>query len=147
MLSQNQNKKNTKAFGKWYAHAVVNETVDLDALAQHMADHNSPYSKGSIRGILTDMVSCIHELVLEGKAVKIPDLAIFSVGLSSTGTLTVREFNATKNITAYRLRSRPTGVFSLAQLKKAVRISEQKFYDVLPEPEEDETAEDEPQEP
>ena len=49
-----------------------------------MSDHNSPYSAGMIKGVLTDMVVCIKELLLDGKSVKIDDLAIFSVGLRGT---------------------------------------------------------------
>lgn len=141
MLSQNQNKKNSKSYGKWYARAVVSETVGLDQLAQHMSQHNSPFSEGSIYGILKDMVKCIHEIVLEGKAVKIPDLAIFSIGLNSTGSLSVREFSPQKNITGYRLRSRATGAFTVGQLSNEARVAEQKFYDVAPEPIEDEDTE------
>ena len=46
-----------------------------------MSNHNSPYSKGGIKGLLTDMINCIKELLLEGKNVKIDDLAIFSLGI------------------------------------------------------------------
>ena len=38
-----------KCFGKWFAKNVVEETIDLDALAEHMSTHNSPYSKGVIK--------------------------------------------------------------------------------------------------
>ena len=30
-----------KCFGKWFAKNVVEETIDLDALADHMSHHNS----------------------------------------------------------------------------------------------------------
>ena len=76
-LYQNKSKGN-KAYGKWFARAMVNQTIDLEQLAEHMANHNTPYSKGAILGVLTDMVNCIRELVLDGNAVKIPNLAIFS---------------------------------------------------------------------
>ena len=73
-------------YGKWYARVVtMGKTVTLEELAEHMAQHNTPYSEGVIRGVLTDMVNCIRELVLEGKSVKIPNLAIFSAGIKSTG--------------------------------------------------------------
>ena len=62
----------------WFARAMVTQTIDLEQLAEHMANHNTPYSKGAILGVLTDMVNCIRELVLDGNAVKIPNLAIFS---------------------------------------------------------------------
>ena len=59
----------TSAYGKYYARIVSDETVNLDSLAEHMRDHNSPYSKGTIRGILTDTVRCVRELLLQGKRV------------------------------------------------------------------------------
>ena len=81
-LYQNKSKGN-KAYGKWFARAMVTQTIDLEQLAEHMANHNTPYSKGAILGVLTDMVNCIRELVLDGNAVKIPNLAIFSAGLTT----------------------------------------------------------------
>ena len=69
-LYQSKNDKSV-TYGKWYGRAVtMGETVSLEDLAEHMAQHNSPYSEGVIKGVLTDMVNCIRELVLEGKAVK-----------------------------------------------------------------------------
>ena len=78
----NQQKKGVNA-GKWFARAVSDETFDLAKLAEHMSKHNSPYSSGVIKGVLTDMVDCIKELLLDGKSVKIDDLAIFGVGIRS----------------------------------------------------------------
>ena len=72
-----------KCFGKWFAKNVVEETIDLDGLAGHMSNHNSPYSKGVIKGLLTDMIGCIKELLLEGKNVKI-DAWPFSLLVSRT---------------------------------------------------------------
>ena len=81
-IYQNQQKKGLNA-GKWFARAVSDETFDLAKLAEHMSKHNSPYSSGVIKGVLTDMVDCIKELLLDGKSVKIDDLAIFGVGIRS----------------------------------------------------------------
>ena len=74
ILRQNKNSQSA-AYGKWFAYPVIEETIDLDGLAGHMANHNTPFSKGAIKGMLTDMVSCVKELLLEGKNVKIADLA------------------------------------------------------------------------
>ena len=74
ILRQNKNEASA-AYGKWFAYPVIEETIDLDGLAGHMANHNTPFSKGAIKGMLTDMVSCVKELLLEGKNVKIADLA------------------------------------------------------------------------
>jgi len=110
VLKQNKNRK-SPAFGKWFAFPVIEETIDLDALAEHMSNHNTPYSKGAIKGMLTDMVSCIKELLLEGKNVKIADLAIFSLGIKNSkgGALSEELFTVTKNIKGVKLRARATG--------------------------------------
>ena len=115
--------------GKVYARAVVSQTIGLDGLATHMSKHDTVYSKGVILGLLTDMVDCIQELTLEGIAVKIPNLAIFSVGIKSTGAESAEQFSAQENITGYKLRARATGSYSKAALKRVVTIKELDDYD------------------
>jgi predicted histone-like DNA-binding protein len=116
-LVQNLNKFIEKAYLKWYARPVVEETIDIDGLAEHMANHNSPYSKGVLVGIITDMVSCIKEQLLEGKSVRIDDLAIFSVGISNKkGAVSKEEFTVSNNIEGVKLRARATGELSTSQL-------------------------------
>ena len=100
----------SRAYGKWFAKNVVEETINLDGLAEHMSNHNSPYSKGVIKGLLTDMISCIKELLLEGKNVKIDDLAIFSLGIKNKLSAdTEEEFTISKNVEGVKLRARATG--------------------------------------
>ena len=82
-IYQNQQKKGLNA-GKWFARAVSDETFDLAKLAEHMSKHNSPYSGGVIKGVLSDMVDCIKELLLDGKCVKIDDLDRKSTRLNSS---------------------------------------------------------------
>ena len=120
----------SKAYGKWYAKNVVEETIDLDGLSEHMSHHNSPYSKGVIKGLLTDMIQCIKELLLQGMNVKIDDLAIFSLGIKNKlAAVTEEEFTVSKNIEGVKLKARATGELmskSLnldATLKKATFIN------------------------
>ena len=110
ILKKNNNQY-SPVFGKLFAYPVIEETVELEGLAGHMAKHNTPYSEGAIKGVLTDMINCIHELLLEGKNVKLPDLAIFSIGIRNTkgGAASEEEFTVTKNISGVKLRSRATG--------------------------------------
>ena len=125
VLKQNKNTA-SKAYGKFFAYPVIEETIDLDDLAGHMSNHNTPYSKGAIKGMLTDMVSCIKELLLEGKNVKIADLAIFSLGIKNNGGAASEDtFSVSKNIKGVKLRARATGELItrslnlVASLKKA----------------------------
>ena len=129
VLKQNKN-VSSRAYGKWFAFPVIEETIELDALAEHMSNHNSPYSKGVIKGLLTDMIGCIKELLLEGKNVKIDDLAIFSLGIKNKLMAdTEDEFTVSKNIEGVKLKARATGELmskSLnleATLKKATFIN------------------------
>ena len=116
ILRQNKN-TSSKAYGLWFAYPVIEETVDLDALAEHMSNHNTPYSKGAIKGMLTDMVSCIKELLLEGKNVKIADLAIFSLGIkNNSGAASTEDFSVSKNIKGVKLRARATGELTTTSL-------------------------------
>ena len=122
--------QSSRAYGKWFAKNVVEETIDLDALSEHMSTHNSPYSKGVIKGLLTDMISCIKELLLEGKNVKIDDLAIFSLGIKNKAAANSEEdFTVAKNIEGVKLRARATGELMSktlnleATLKKASYIN------------------------
>ena len=108
-LAKNKNKTIKEAYGKYYARPVVTETIGIDELAEHMASHNTPFSKGAIKGLLTDMVSCVKELVLQNKAVKIDNLAIFSIG-------SIKEWSLAKFVEGYRLRARATGKLSNTQL-------------------------------
>ncbi len=118
-----QNKlEGSKAFGKWYAYPVKDESIGIDELAKHMANHNTPYSAGAIKGILTDMVQCVKELVLDGKAVKLPDLAIFSLGIrNKQGAETEEAFTVAENIQGLRLRARATGQFTSQNLEATLK--------------------------
>lgn len=122
VLKLNQNAKMPEAYGKYYAYPVITQTVDIDGLAEHMASHNTPFSKGAIKGMITDMVSCIKELTLQGIAVKIDDLAIFSIGIKNkVGAKSEKEFSIAKNIEGYKLRSRGTGELAAGNLDVEVK--------------------------
>jgi predicted histone-like DNA-binding protein len=122
-LRQNTNSAIEAAYKKWYASPIVNETLDIDTLAEHMAAHNTPFSKGAIKGILTDMVSCIKEELLGGNAVKIDDLAIFKVGIiSKEGCENRSEYKASKYISGVRLRAVATGELTSSNLTGDVTL-------------------------
>jgi predicted histone-like DNA-binding protein len=123
---QNKNPHGS-SYGKWFARAVtIGKTVNVDELARHMSEHNTPYSKGAIKGVLTDMIGCIRELMLEGKAVKLDGLAIFSAGIKTKkkGAPTSEDFSTTKHIDSVYMRARATGEFTRAELTKAGSVTE-----------------------
>lgn len=117
------------AAGKWYIRVVSDETIDLKGLAKHMASHNSGFSRGQINGILTDMCTCIKEILLDGKNVKIDDLAIFSLGVSCKGSDTADDATPDK-IRSFTFNARGTGELSAAARKQAILMKEDNKYSV-----------------
>ena len=130
VLKQCKNAKQA-IYGKLFAYPIIEETIDEEALSAHMASHNTPFSQGAIKGMLTDMVQCIHELLLEGKNVKLTNLAIFSIGIKNAkgGAEDEEDFSVQKNIQGVKLRARATGIMIAkglklnATLKKAVALT------------------------
>ncbi|WP_449032123.1 HU family DNA-binding protein [Prevotella histicola] len=128
-IYENKNKKST-GYKKFYARAVSEETIVLRQLADYMATHNVPFSKGCIYGVLRDMVACIKEIIIDGKNVKIDDLAIFSAGLRTSGAETLEGFNPAKNIKNIKLRSRATGVLRTPKLTGDANVREFALYTI-----------------
>ena len=128
-IYENKNKKSA-GYKKFYARAVSEETIDLRQLADYMATHNVPFSKGCIYGVLRDMVACIKEIIIDGKNVKIDDLAIFSAGLRTSGAETLEGFNPAKNIKSIKLRSRATGVLRTPKLSGDANVREFALYTI-----------------
>ena len=129
-VKKNKNEKMPNAYGKYYAYPVVTQTIGIDGLADHISSHNTPFSPGAIKGMLTDMVICVRELALQGIAVKIDNLAIFSIGIKNKmGADSEKDFSISKNIEGVKLRARATGELVSdklnldATLKKATALA------------------------
>ena len=88
-ISQNKNSQSS-AYGKYFARVEYKKTMSIDDMAQHMAEHQTPFSPGTIAGILKDFVSCVREQCLNGNTVKIDDLAIFKCSVQGNG-MTIEE--------------------------------------------------------
>ena len=73
--------------GKLYARVSYKQTLSVQDMAHHMAEHNTMFSEGSITGILIDFVKCVREQVLMGNTVKIDNLAIFKATVEANALL------------------------------------------------------------
>jgi len=124
-----QSKSSIEALsGLWYPLAISTETIDLEGLAKHMSMHNTPFSRGAIKGILVDMVSCIKELLLEGKNVKIDDLAVFSVGIKSKAVEKPEEFSVATDVKGVRMKALATGELSRKSMSMEAVLKEKSDY-------------------
>ena len=73
--------------------AQYHDLLDLSSIAGHIAEHNSPFSKGVILGILTDMVACLRENLLLGNKIQLGDLGAFYVTLKCDGAESTEAFS------------------------------------------------------
>ncbi len=87
---------------KAYAKPQVSEVMSFAKFVKHIADHNGVFSKGTVKGVISDMCECLVEMLLEGKKVQLGELGNFWISLSSTGTDSLQQF-ATQNITAVNI--------------------------------------------
>ena len=118
-LLKNTNEEMDKVFGKYYAYPVITKTVGIPDLAKQMAAYNTGFSEGQVKGILADLVKCVKENVLNGFAVKIDDLAIFTCGIvNKEGADEKSKFTVMGNIESVKLRARSTGELTRANLNK-----------------------------
>ena len=75
-VKQNQNSYSA-AFGKWYAQIKNLETLNTRKLANHISEHGSIYTPDVVYGVLEKFRSCLIEMLLNSKKVKIEGLGTF----------------------------------------------------------------------
>ena len=79
---------------KAYANLQLTGNVDINELAEHITEHNSVFSKGTIVGILTELSVCMRELIIQGYKVELGDLGTFAPSISSEGAASLEKFSA-----------------------------------------------------
>ena len=139
-LSKVTETSETEQAGKYYARVSYKQTMSVQDMARHMAEHNTVFSEGSILGVLTDFVKCVREMVLMGNTVKIDNLAIFKATVEANPLETLYDADQDKVASAtigtlaegaktgpavkvIKLLAQSTGDFTRDELKKDVRLA------------------------
>ena len=107
-VKQNQNSYSA-AFGKWYAQIKNLETLNTRKLANHISEHGSIYTPDVVYGVLEKFRSCLIEMLLNSKKVKIEGLGTFYCTLENQkkGALKKEDFNPNKHLKALHIRFLP----------------------------------------
>ena len=105
----------------WYATAVSDREMSFEDFVTHISEHNSPYSRGTIHGVLMDTLDCLKHLILDGKSVRFSDLGLFSIGMTSRGEVSKEKVTAA-SVLGVHLIVRNTKTWSNAELKKLAKI-------------------------
>ena len=98
-MLQNQMKKDEDP--KAYARAQVKEVMTFRQFVDHIASHGG-HKRGQVKGVLSDMCSCLVEQLLEGKKILLDELGDFWISLTSIGADSCEAFTS-KNITGVKI--------------------------------------------
>ena len=132
--------ENSAAYGKYYPRVSYKQTLNIHDMARHMAEHNTPFSEGTIEGILRDFVKCTREQTLMGNTVKVDDLAIFKVSVIGNGNSKLYDPDTDKTISAsigtmgkndltgpavqsLKLLAQATGEYTREELNKVAKLA------------------------
>ena len=107
-VKQNLNQYNA-GYGQWYAKVKALETLNTRKLANHISEHGSIYTPDVVYGVLEKFRSCLVEMLLESKKVKIEGLGIFYTTLENqkNGADKKEEYNPSKHMKALHIRFLP----------------------------------------
>lgn len=79
---------------KAYAKAQMREIMSFTKFVNHIASHNGVFSRGTVKGVLSDACSCLVEQLLEGKKIQLGELGNFWISLTSNGSESMETFSA-----------------------------------------------------
>ena len=119
-----QNKNNlSKIFGKWFAHSKTIETLNTRKLAQHISEHGSIYTPDVVYGVLEKFRSCLIEMLLDSKRVKIDGLGTFFTTIENEkgGAVSEEKFSVSSNLKALHIRFLP-------EQEQEMNISSREFF-------------------
>ena len=94
------------AVEKAYAKNQVSEIWTLEKFAKHISDHNGVYSRGTVKGVISDMCECLVEQLLNGNKIQLGELGTFGISISSVGADSIEKFTA-RNIKAVNILFAP----------------------------------------
>ena len=101
-----QNPMDKSETPKAYARNQVSEVWSLEKFSKHIADHNGVYSRGTVKGVISDMCECLVEQLLNGNKIQLGELGTFGISISSMGADSLDKFTS-KNIKAVNILFAP----------------------------------------
>ena len=117
-------------YGKWYARLKSVETMSMTKLAKHISEHGSVFTEDVVEGVMKKFKTCLLEMLLESKKVKVAGLGTFYLTCEcQKGDADKEEdFNVNQHLKALHIRFLPDqtqedNLSSREFLKKAQFVS------------------------
>ena len=103
------NNEDSKIYGKWFAYSKTIETLNTRKLAQHISEHGSIYTPDVVYGVLEKFRSCLLEMLLNSKKVKIEGLGTFYCTLENKkkGAPNKEDYSVREHISGLHIRFLP----------------------------------------
>ena len=127
------NRKESKTKGKWYARALHTGVIDIEGLANIM-QANCTLKKSDILAVIAELVDVMRAQLQNSQKVVLDGLGSFKVGLKTKPADTSTDFTP-QNIVGARVLFRPTS-YTTANRKRAsfllqgMSVKEATKYDV-----------------
>ena len=96
-------------YGKWYARLKSIETLSMTKLAKHISEHGSVFTEDVVEGVMKKFKTCLIEMLLESKKVKIAGLGTFylTCECQKGGADKEEDFNVNQHLKALHIRFLP----------------------------------------
>ena len=96
-------------YGKWYARLKSIETLSIEKLAKHISEHGSVFTADVVEGVMKKFKTCLLEMLLESKKVKIAGLGTFylTCECQKGGADKESDFNVNQHLKALHIRFLP----------------------------------------
>ena len=76
-----------------YAKNQVRKVLTFDEFVRHISDHNGVFTRGTVKGVVSDTCSCLVEQLLMGHKVQCGELGIFGISITSEPAASLKEFS------------------------------------------------------
>ena len=105
---QNKN-EHSAAHGKYYARVKYLESLNTRKLSNHISEHGSIYTPDVVYGVMEKFRSCLLEMLLNSKKVKIEGLGTFytTIECQKGGAVSKDKFSVNKDIKGLHIRFLP----------------------------------------
>ena len=77
-----------------YAKNQVTKVMTFDEFVKHISDHNGVFTRGTVKGVVSDTCSCLVEQLLNGNKVQFGELGVFSITITCDPAPSLKEFTA-----------------------------------------------------
>lgn len=89
-----KNPLDENAVEKAYAKNQVTKVMTFDEFVKHIADHNGVFTRGTVKGVVSDTCSCLVEMLLNGYKIRFGELGTFGLSITCAPAESLAKFTA-----------------------------------------------------